>query len=315
MKNIWQELTRPFFIMAPMEGVSDTAFRQLIDECGKPDLKVSEFVNVTGLFSRGSDSVMMSLDFKPSEQPLVAQLWGTDVRDFEKAAALVVQKGFAGVDINMGCPVRKIVNKGSCSALINNLKLAGEIIAAVRRGVDGAIPVSVKTRIGFGKIVTEEWARFLLAQDLDALTIHGRTAAEMSQVECHWDEIAKVVEIRNQMGVKTVIVGNGDVESLADGGQKVVGYGVDGVMIGRGVLHNPWIFAGRGFDEFSREEKIALLRRHVELFYEAFPGDLRPFVVLRRFFKIYLRGFDGAGELREKVMSAKNWVEVDGMLG
>ncbi len=314
MKNVYLDLPRPFFALAPMEGVTDTAFRQLVDECGRLDLKYTEFVNATGMFSRGSESVLMSLDFKPGEKPLIAQLWGTDVVDFEKGARRVVEMGYDGVDINMGCPVRKIVNKGSCSALINNEPLAGEIIAAVKRGADGKIPVSVKTRIGVSEIVTERWVRFLLEQGIEALILHGRTAAEMSLVPCHWDEIGKAVAIRNEMGVETVIIGNGDVESVEQGRAKAKEHGVDGVMIGRGVLHNPWVFSGREFDEFSREDKIKLLRRHVELFYEAFPGDRRPFVVLRRFFKIYLRGFAGAGELRDKVMSARDWEEVAALL-
>ncbi len=314
MSNIWQGLPKPFFVMAPMEGVTDIAFRQLIDEIGRPDLKFSEFVNATGMFSRGAKSVNMSLEYESSEKPLVAQLWGTNVDDYKKAAKFVVEKGFDGVDINMGCPVRKIINKGSCSALIKNPPLAREIIMAVREGVDGQIPVSVKTRIGFDQIVTDDWIRFLLESEIDALTVHGRTADEMSRVDCHWEEIAKAVQIRDEMGVNTVIVGNGDVESLAQGRQKAVEYGVDGIMIGRGVLHNPWIFSDTKFEDHSRAEKIDLLRRHAELFFRYWPNDERPFVVLRRFFKIYLRGFENANQLREKVMSARNWGEVEELL-
>ena len=311
---IWRELQKPFFCLAPMEGVTDVVFRQLVDECGKPDVKFTEFVNVTGMFSRGSESVLLSLKKRDDEKPVVAQLWGTDVKDFEKATEMVVEKGFDGVDINMGCPVRKIVNKGSCSALINNQNLAKEIIEAVKQGAGGKIPVSVKTRIGFDKIVTEEWVKFLLNCGIDALTIHGRTTQEESGVACHWDEIGRAVEIKNQIGVATVIIGNGDVESLSQAQEKVREWGVDGVMIGRGVLHNPWVFAGIEYDEKTIEEKIKLLRRHVQLFYEVYGQDTRPFVVLRRFFKIYLRGFNGASELREKVMCCVDWESVDEVL-
>jgi len=315
MFNIWQELPRPLVVMAPMEGVTDIAFRQLIDEIGRPDLKFSEFVNATGMFSRGSRSVMMSLEYEQSEKPLVAQLWGTNIDDFRKAARLVAEKGFDGVDINMGCPVRKIINKGSCSALIKNKSLAQEIIKAVKEGVGGRIPVSVKTRIGFDQIVTDEWISFLLECGIDVLTVHGRTTDEMSSVPCHWDEIGRAVEIRNQMGVNTLIIGNGDVESLDQVKQKVSEYGVDGVMIGRGVLHNPWVFEGSKFEDHTKEEKINLLRRHAELFFRYWPNDECPFVVLRRFFKIYLRGFVNANELRDQVMSARSWEEVERILG
>ena len=152
----WKNLKKPFVCLAPMEGVTDIAFRQVVSECGEPDVYFTEFVNVTGMFSRGSESVLMSLRKRAEEKKLIAQLWGTDVNDFRKATELVVEMGFAGVDVNMGCPVRKIVNKGSCSALINNPKLAREIINSVKEGANGRIPVSVKTRIGFSEIVTEK---------------------------------------------------------------------------------------------------------------------------------------------------------------
>ncbi len=211
MKNFWQEISksqRPFWVLAPMEDVTDTVFRQVIARCGCPDVFFSEFVNIKGLSYEASHPEVgqivshrleKTLEKTAHQKPLVAQIWGITPEDYYQSAAKILELGFDGIDINMGCPVKNVIAQGACSALIKNPVLASEIIQAVKEGSQNQIPVSVKTRIGFEKIETEKWAGFLLSQDLQALTIHGRTVKEESKVPCHWDEIGKVVTINNQI--------------------------------------------------------------------------------------------------------------------
>lgn len=271
-------------------------------------------MNVEGLASRGAKKLEQYLVFDPSEQPLIVQLWGLEPKNFEVIAGKMVERGFAGVDINMGCPDKSVIRKGAGGALINNRELAGEIIQAVKRGVAGRVPVSVKIRIGFGKIETEEWAGFVLEQGIDCLTVHGRTVKELSLVPNHWDEVGKVVELRNKMGVTTRIVGNGDVESIDQGLELTKKWGVDGIMVGRGVFKDPWLFdRNRKGEERSKRERIELLRKHLELYEKNFVG-MKPYEPMKRFFKIYIRGFEGAVELRERLMQTSSREEAEKIL-
>jgi len=215
-KNIWQQLKKPIFILAPMEDVTDTVFRQIVLSLGKPDLFFTEFTNCEALLSKGKRRVEHRLQFTSLEKPIIAQIWGTKPEQFKKVAETLVDMGFDGIDINMGCPERSVVRQGACSALIKDHALTREIIQAVKEGSGGKLPVSVKTRIGFNEIQTEEWIGFLLEQDLASLTIHGRTVKEMSAVPAHWDEIGKVTLLRDQLNSNTIIIGNGDVMSLKE---------------------------------------------------------------------------------------------------
>jgi tRNA-dihydrouridine synthase len=210
--------------------------------------------------------------------------------------------GFDGVDINMGCPQKRVVSHGGCAALINTPSLAKEIIAATREGA-GSLPVSVKTRIGYKTVATEQWISFLLSCNLDALTVHGRTAAETSATPAHWDEIQKAVEIRNQMKCKTIILGNGDVTSYADGVEKCQKYATDGVMIGRAILNNLWAFdRSKKPHEPALIESLHLMRKHVELF-DGTWGNTRNFSILKKYFRLYIKGFDGASDYRVRLMA------------
>lgn len=364
MTNIWKDLKKPIMILAPMDDVTDSAFRTVVSEVGKPDLFFTEFANIEGIFSAGNKTVMRKLQFTEYEKPLIAQLWGSNPENYYKAAQLMIERGFDGVDINMGCPERSILKKGCCAALINNKPLAKEIIQAVKEGVmnsdisvtphpdplpqervdrvknqgklgvpsplrekgsrqrraslkagmRGKIPVSVKTRIGVNTIITEEWTGFLLEQDLDALIVHGRTVKEMSAVPAHWDEIGKVVKLRDGMKKDTVIIGNGDVRSLKEAKQRVSYTGVDGVMIGRGIFENIWIF-NPAIDNASAplNERLRILLRHMDLFESTWAGQ-KNFQILKKFFKIYVKGFDNASELRVQLMETKNAEEVREML-
>lgn len=297
-----------------MEAVTDSVFRRVIARAGRPDIMFTEFVNVEGLNSIGSDRVGKRLDFTDDEKPLIAQVWGSDPANFTKTAQHLVQLGFDGIDINMGCPDKNVVKKGLCSALVNNRELASAIIKAVQKGAAGQVPVSVKIRIGYNKPVTKDWVTFLLEHEIDALTIHGRTTKEMSKVPADWDEIAKAVEIRDQLKVATKIIGNGDVMSRAEALHKVEQYGVDGVMIGRGVFANPWLFnPAKDLSDITIQDRLDLLLYHCQL-YQEHSDPNRPFHTLKRFFKIYIQGFDGAKELRVRLMDTKSVEDVVAVL-
>ncbi|MGA1047832.1 MAG: tRNA dihydrouridine synthase [Minisyncoccia bacterium] len=302
MQSFWQVLPKPFFVLAPMEEVTDTVFRQIISSCGQPDVMVSEFTSVEGLASEiGRSKVIHRLQYTPSEHPLVAQIWGITPEHYYQAGLYAKEQGFAGLDINMGCPVKKVIKQGACSALIKNPTLASDIIQAAKEGA-GDIPVSVKTRIGFSEIQTEEWIGFLLQHQLDALTVHGRTVKELSDYPAHWDEIGKVVQLRNQAKLDTVIIGNGDILSYQQGLEMAEQYKVDGIMIGRGVFNNPWIFNPNiDPNTLSIETKVQKLIQHIQLFQQTW-GNEKNFAVMKKCFKMYLNNFPGASEIRSQLM-------------
>lgn len=316
--NFWQNLKktarpagRPFFILAPMDDVTDTVFRQIIASIAPPDVFFTEFVSADGLCSQGAEKMISRLRHLESERPLVAQIWGVEVENYYTAAKMISKMGFSGIDINMGCPDSKVIKKGACSALIKNQRLAGEVIQAVKEGAPN-LPISVKTRIGFRNIETGEWITFLLQQDLDALTIHGRTVSEMSKVPAHWDEIKKAVEIRDRMGIKTLIIGNGDVKTRAEGLKKVKDFKVDGVMIGRGIFQDPWVFA-ENIHLISQKEKMRTLLKHARLFENTW-GSSKNFATLRKFFKAYVSSFNGASNLRVRLLETHNLSDVERLL-
>lgn len=306
MKFSWQKLPKPFFVLAPMDDVTDTVFRQIVKKHGSPDVFVTEFTNTDALCSKGEHSTLRRLKHTGSERPLIAQLWGTRPEHFFLSAVKMVDMGFDGIDINMGCPVRDVVQSGACSALIKNPQLAKEIIEATRKGA-GTLPVSVKTRVGFDAIETEKWVGFLLEQNLDALTLHARTAKEMSAVPAHWEEIKKSVALRNAKGVATVIIGNGDVIDRLDGVEKAKATGAEGIMIGRGIFHNLYAFRedSAAWHALPLPEKVAILREHVLLYDKTWNAE-RNFPILKKFFKIYINGFPNAAELRMRFMETMN---------
>ena len=308
MTNFWQKLKRPFYVLAPMEEVTDTVFRQIIISIGPPNALFTEFVNVDGLCSKGREYLLHHLKFSEIERPIVSQIWGMNPEHYYKVAQEIVEMGFDGIDINLGCPVKSVVKMGACAALIENQTLAKEIILAALEGA-GILPVSIKTRIGLKTIVTEEWFTFLLQFPLDVITVHGRTAKEKSDVPSHWDEIGKVVTMRNQRKTQTLIIGNGDVMNLIEADEKVKQFGVDGVMIGRGIFYNPWLFNIREV-EHSVEERLDLLLKHTRLFVKTW-GNTKNFSNMKKFFKMYVQGFPGASEIREQLMRCQMVDEVE----
>lgn len=294
--------------MAPMEGVTDTVFRQIIASCGKPSVFFTEFTNVDGLFSKGKKEVEHRLLFEPMEKPIIAQIWGMKPENYTRAAELVERMGFDGIDINMGCPEKNVVKRGACAGLIHDQSLAAEIIAATREG--SKLPISVKTRIGIADIETEKWISFLLEQKLNALIVHPRTAREMSNVPVHWNEIEKIVALKQEISPGTLILGNGDIQNKFEAFEKIKRFDLDGVMIGRGIFHNPFFFdGGKTLEDLSIGERMDLLLRHSVLFEKTWGKD-KHFAILRKFYKTYTLGLPNASELRQKFMGTENLDDV-----
>lgn len=308
-------LPSPFFVLAPMDDVTDTVFRQVVVDCARPDLFFTEFVNVDGLQSPGRSKLLKKLQKTAKEGSVIAQIWGKEPENYRKTANELVDMGFAGIDINMGCPVKAVVSNGCCSALINNRELAVAIIKATQEGAAGRVPVSVKTRLGFG-VVDYTWHELLLQQNLSMLTIHGRTARQLSEAPADWAAIAKVHELRDAAAPQTLLVGNGDVESRAEGEALAKQYKLDGIMVGRGIFHDPFVFAKESpWSTYTKQQRIDLYTKHVTLFAETWGvGHERRIATLNKFCKVYINGFDGAKELREQLMSAESADELLQML-
>lgn len=296
--GFWNKLKKPFFVLAPMDGVTDTVFRQIVATLAPPDVLFTEFASTDGLFSSGSQPTLMRLKYTKTQHPIVAQIWGNNPENYYKAAKLLEKLGFDGIDINMGCPDRNIVKKGCCSGLINNPQLALELINATKKGAPN-LPISVKTRLGY-KNVNMDWIKQLLEANLCALTIHGRTVSEMSKVPAHWDEIGKIAKMRNSLNKKTLIIGNGDVVSYQDAMKKTKLYGVDGIMIGRAIFTNPYVFK-KNEKNISVNERFLLLSNHVKLFNKTWEGE-KNINIMKKFYKMYIKDFDNAKVIREKLM-------------
>lgn len=330
-----------------MADVTDAAFRQIIctysrhgQEGGGPDVFWTEFVSADGLVSRGREALMKDLMFTEAERPIVVQLFSSNKENMKEASRICAELGFDGIDINMGCPDRAIEKQGCGSAMIKTPEKAVEIIQAVKDGIALAgkdIPVSVKTRIGYNTNEIDTWIPLLLKQNISALTIHARTRKEMSKVPARWEHVKEVVEIRNKLGVDTVILGNGDVTDIGDGLKKAKESGCDGVMIGRALFGNPWLFDRNksvvskpsswhrfitwllpkelakkivGDKRYTQmdvpiQDRLRVLVEHSELF-EKLLGDVKHFAIMKKHFKAYVHGFRGSKELRVKLMEEGN---------
>jgi len=303
MTSFWNDLPKPFYILAPMEAVTDVVFRHVIDKATAPDIYFTEFTNTASYCSpKGEHSTRGRLAFTEDEQPIVAQIWGKNPEHFREMAHGLKARGFAGIDINMGCPDKSVVHGGSGSGLIRTPELAAEIIAATK---EAGLPVSVKTRLGDVKPDEwREWLTHILQQDVVNLTIHLRTRKEMSKVPAHFELIPKIKALRDEIAPQTLLTINGDIRDREHGDELVKEYGVDGVMIGRGIFTNPFAFEATP-TEHSREELLGLLSLQLDLFDKYSLEDPRKYDPLKRFFKIYVRNFDGAAELRDELMHTK----------
>lgn len=290
-----------------MEAVTDVVFRQVVAEAAAPDVWFTEFTNATGWAAAGDKAIGGRLVKTDNEQPIVAQLWGSVPDAMEKLAAHSARLGYDGIDINMGCPDKSATKSGGGSAMICNPQNAAAIIAAAKTS---GLPVSVKTRLGYSRI--DEWRGWLthiLQQDIVNLTIHLRTKKEMSKVPAHYELIAEIKQLRDEIAPQTLLTINGDIRDRAHGEELVARTGVDGVMIGRGIFHNPFAFE-KTLSSHTRDELLGLLKLQLDLYDQYSHQTGRPFDTLKRFFKIYVRDFEGAAELRDKLMHTKTTPEV-----
>lgn len=295
-----------------MEDVTDVVFRHVVQKAGAPDVFFTEFTNSDSFcHPDGIESVRGRLTFTEDEQPMVAHIWGDNPKFFREMSIRLAEMGFKGIDLNMGCPVPNVAERGKGSGLILRPEVAAELIEAAKAG---GIPVSVKTRIGFTqREELEGWISHLLRQDIANLSVHMRTRKEMSKVEAHWEDIPKVVELRDKLAPQTLITINGDILDRPMGLELAGKYGVDGIMIGRGIFKNPYAFEKEPRTH-TPKELIDLLQLQLDLqdkFSEQVP---RSIVGLHRFFKIYVKGFPGANDLRVKLMNTKSTDEVRAIL-
>ena len=313
MNNFWLKLNKPIFVLAPMADVTDVAFRRVIAKYGKPAVLWTEFVSADGLAlapEEGRKKLLKHLEYSEAERPIVAQFFTSSPENMKKAAELAHELGFDGVDINMGCPDRSVEKQGTGAALIKNPKLARELIRAARTGAP-SLPISVKTRLGYNK-VDLDFLSEILEEKVSALVVHLRTRKEMSKVSAHWELVPEILKIRDEVSPETFILGNGDVGSLEEARQKVIETGCDGVMLGRAIFGNPFLFSKEKCPEGIEGLKLRLniLVEHVNLFEELL-GEYKNFAIIKKHFKAYVAGFDQAGELRAKLMETNNAEEVE----
>ncbi|WP_049399302.1 tRNA dihydrouridine synthase [Staphylococcus capitis] len=302
-ENFWSELPRPFFILAPMEDVTDIVFRHVVSEAARPDVFFTELTNTESYcHPEGIHSVRGRLTFSEDEQPMVAHIWGDKPEQFRKMSIGLKEMGFKGIDLNMGCPVANVAKKGKGSGLILRPERAAEIIQATK---EGGLPVSVKTRLGYYEIDEwKDWLKHVFEQDIANLSIHLRTRREMSKVDAHWELIEAIKTMRDEIAPHTLLTINGDIPDRQKGLELANKYGVDGVMIGRGIFHNPFAFEKEP-REHTSEELLDLFRLHLSLYEKYSNEETQQFKALRRFFKIYIRGIKGASQLRHKLMSTE----------
>jgi len=343
--GFWEKLNKPIFVLAPMADVTDAAFRRVIAKYGKPDVFWTEFVSADGLVlapREGKEKLLRNLEYTEAERPIVAQFFTSTPEHMEKAAHLAQELGFDGVDINMGCPDKSIERQGAGASLVKTPDIARELIRSAKKGAQSAgwrMPVSVKIRLGYNKDELETWLPELLAEEPAVITVHARTRKEMSKVPANWDRVKRAVEIRDKVKSKTLIFGNGDVKDMTDAMQKVKETGCDGVMFGRAIFGNPWLFRGKEniaqktTEVFSAEnrpdsradalrdgflsqyhpsskEKLNVLVEHTKLFEKLFKDD-KNFAIMKKHFKAYVNGFPGASELRQELMNTETAREVE----
>ncbi|HDJ3125320.1 TPA: tRNA-dihydrouridine synthase [Staphylococcus aureus] len=311
-ENFWSELPRPFFILAPMEDVTDIVFRHVVSEAARPDVFFTEFTNTESFcHPEGIHSVRGRLTFSEDEQPMVAHIWGDKPEQFRETSIQLAKMGFKGIDLNMGCPVANVAKKGKGSGLILRPDVAAEIIQATKAG---GLPVSVKTRLGYYEIDEwKDWLKHVFEQDIANLSIHLRTRKEMSKVDAHWELIEAIKNLRDEIAPNTLLTINGDIPDRKTGLELAEKYGIDGVMIGRGIFHNPFAFEKKPREHTSKE-LLDLLRLHLSLFNKYEKDEIRQFKSLRRFFKIYVRGIRGASELRHQLMNTQSIAEARALL-
>ncbi len=308
-ESFWSALPKPFFVLAPLADVTDAAFRRVIASHGKPHVLWTEFTSAEGLCGEHHEPLWCNLLYSEVERPIVAQLWSANPTAIEQAAALVARLGFDGIDINMGCPDRRVERRGAGAALCQQPTLAQALIGAAQRGA-GATPVSVKIRLGYDRDELDTWLPALLESQPAAITIHARTRREKSEVPAHWDAVARAVRIREAQGSSTLLIGNGDVRHLAEARARAAATGVDGVMLGRAIFGNPWLFhPSMARETLPVAERLRVLVEHTQLF-ETLLGEIKSMDRMKKHYKAYLEGIEGAEALLRQLMASHSAAEV-----
>lgn len=335
IRGFWDKLEYPVIALSPMDGVTDAAFRHMICKYSSPAFVMTEFTNVEGL-ARGVESMLRAFIYSENERPVVGQIYGVEVDSFYKCSLMLCALGFDGIDINMGCPANNVAKRGSGAGLIQTPELARKIIRSCKKaaldwseGVTleeagvaesvvtriaemnvgrevgrGLLPVSVKTRIGYDSIVVEEWLKHLLEELPANISLHGRTLKQMYLGEADWEAISRAVEVCRGSGV--TLLGNGDVKSMEDARAKISEYGVDGVLVGRAVMGEPWFFGG--VEPATLEERVEILLEHSRYFDELGVGA---FYNVKKHLAWYSKGFKGAKETRMELMRSNTLEDVE----
>ena len=340
-----------------MDGITDASFRYITAKHGGPDVTLTEFVNIQSAFY-SPQTLLKDFSYCEIERPVAAQIYGKTPEFFYKVAHVVCELGFDGLDINMGCPAKNVAAAGCGAALIRTPELACEIVRAAKQGVYDwstgrtlvdielredlieqvklanrlrwgrdaleerrLIPVSLKTRLGYDRVIIAQWLGILLDEGLAAISLHGRTLQQGYKGKADWEAIARAVEIAKGSG--TLILGNGDVQGLPEALRRVRETGVDGVLIGRGAQGDPWLFRdkdrlklafGKGGDfvfdptPVDLTERFRVIVEHSEHF-ERLCGRQR-FMAMRKHLTWYCRNFRGAAEMRAKMTRANSAADV-----
>jgi len=306
MKNFWQKLKKPIMCSAPMSGVTNVAFRRILAKYGKPDVIFTEFVSCDGLSGEGKEKLLSQFRYNKLERPIVAQLFGSKPENFYASAKICKELDFDGIDINMGCPDKSVIKQKAGSYLIKEPELVSKIIKATKKGAEG-LPVSIKTRLGYTSIdEATEWLTYLLNHSIATLSIHGRTKKQRYAGKVYWNKIEEAKKIAQKIAPKTLIIGNGNVKTISEAEALAKKHNLDGIMIGRALLSNPFLFNKNKLD---LPRKIEILIEHAKLFEKFYPD--RNFSEIKKFYKAYISGFSGANNLRLRLMKANNAKELE----
>lgn len=302
MGNFWEKLKKPISASAPMAGVTDAAFRAMLQETGKPDIIWTEMISLAGIKARGEKYFDNEMKFSEKERPIVFQFFGSKPQEFALCGEIAERKKADGIDINMGCPDKSVEKQGSGACIIKSPTLAKEIIVAAKENSKG-LPLSVKTRLGYASVKEmENWVAALAETKPAALIIHGRTRAERRKGKASWEKIKEAGEIIKSISLETLVIGNGDIQTREEGERLSREAGIDGYMVGRALIGNVWFFSK---EKPEKEKRIFVARKHLNLFKELF-GDTESFDLMKKHLSIYISGFIGAKELRTKLMGMKN---------
>lgn len=318
----WNNLKGPIICLAPMAGYTDSAYRQLVKEIAPEVICFTEFTNVKGL-KYGSRRTLAQVGYNPDvERPIVAQIFGKEPETFAEAARILEEMGVDAIDINMGCPAKKVVSSDHGSALLDNPDLAARIVEATVKAT--SLPVSTKTRLGTKQVDTKfiiDYAKLMESAGSQLITIHGRTAKQMYTGKADFDPIYEV-----KKHVSVPVIGNGDIKSIADAKEKLGN--LDGIMIGRGTMGNPWLMA-EIWDAFHGDtnspdytpytaprtfsEKLPWTLKHMELSVQT-KGEQRGVMEMRKYLAASVKDFFGASEYRQKLVRIETFDEAKKLL-